>query len=660
VSIEKMLMLNMVGHINDLDGICRDVVLSGCLQPVSALQEIDSTDFTLSATEDNLEPLIDVCFIRPFVSDRDYSIVKRRLSSLREMCPMSKRDRTVYKSLYMDFLKIQILSEELSEEFSNAFMLLKQKELEEGEVAAAIDHLKFLKDLNISLSEVENMKNFTFNLFRITKENVVKLKHNYENVPSVVFSVYRDGEMEIIMTFTPNILKKEADRIFASLNCEKVSLPGKYEGTPADIGKALSKRLEGIRAEKKELEEAFKRLSREKCGKVALLEKSIELEIKCSEIKDNIACTSEFFYLCGWIPESSLKSFKAMLEIYEDRLIIIEKKPEEINESMSPPTKLKNNFLVRPFESMVRMYGIPSYGELDPTTFLGISYMLMFGAMFGDVGQGFVFFLAGLFLKYKQHKDIIGEVLCRLGISSMAFGFLYGSIFGFEHVIKALLIRPMEDIMHILVYAVVFGCGLLIIGFIYNLINSMKHRDLENGVFGKDGIAGLVFYLSVIIFALTKYRGINILPNAVWICCFVILLSMMLFKEPLANLLQNRRPLYHESKKDYFVEGGFGIVETLLSMLSNTLSFIRVGAFALNHVGLFLAFSALAKMMQNNVESILIYILGNVVIIGLEGLIVFIQGLRLEYYELFSKYYEGSGMEFEPVQLTGSEFIGGI
>jgi V/A-type H+-transporting ATPase subunit I len=109
--------------------------------------------------------------------------------------------------------------------------------------------------------------------------------------------------------------------------------------------------------------------------------------------------------------------------------------------------------------------------------------------------------------------------------------------------------------------------------------------------------------------------------------------------------------LFEEGAKDYFIESGFEVIETLLAMFTNTLSFIRVGAFALNHVGLFIAFSAMASMTKSGVASVLILILGNVIIICLEGLIVFIQGLRLEYYELFSKYYEGAGVSFEPIRI---------
>jgi V/A-type H+-transporting ATPase subunit I len=125
----------------------------------------------------------------------------------------------------------------------------------------------------------------------------------------------------------------------------------------------------------------------------------------------------------------------------------------------------------------------------------------------------------------------------------------------------------------------------------------------------------------------------------------------MLLKEPMTNLVKGVRPLYSESKVDYFVEGGFGMLETLMSIFSNTISFIRVGAFAKNHVGLFIAFQALAEMMGNPIGSTVMIVLGNVVIIGLEGLIVFIQGLRLEYYELFSKYFDGAGYEYNPILL---------
>ncbi len=168
-------------------------------------------------------------------------------------------------------------------------------------------------------------------------------------------------------------------------------------------------------------------------------------------------------------------------------------------------------------------------------------------------------------------------------------------------------------------------------------------------MFGKNGLVGLVFYISLLVFAYTKINNVKSLNTNTWVILFVVLLALMVFKQPIANIILKKRPLYNEDKSDYYIEGGFGVIETLLSMFSNTISFIRVGAFALNHVGLFIAFASMAQMINNGFGSAFMYVLGNIIIIGLEGLIVFIQGLRLEYYELFSKYYEGSGFEFNPI-----------
>ena len=131
----------------------------------------------------------------------------------------------------------------------------------------------------------------------------------------------------------------------------------------------------------------------------------------------------------------------------------------------------------------------------------------------------------------------------------------------------------------------------------------------------------------------------------------IVAIIIMVLKEPLANIIEKKSPLYEGEVSAYYVESGFNIIETILSLASNTISFIRVGAFSLNHVGLFLAFKTMAQMANGGIKGFLILILGNIVVICLEGLIVFIQGLRLQYYELFGKYFKGEGIEFNPIRL---------
>jgi V/A-type H+-transporting ATPase subunit I len=281
--------------------------------------------------------------------------------------------------------------------------------------------------------------------------------------------------------------------------------------------------------------------------------------------------------------------------------------------------------------------------------------MIMFGFMFGDLGQGALFLIAGLLLAHKFHHPNLGGVLSRIGASSMLFGTLFGSVFGSEDVIKPLLFRPMDNINTVLLIGVALGVVFTTVSFIYNFVNSFKVRDIERGVFDKNGVVGLLFFWIILLTAISMLtKGGTPVPLGAIIAVLVILLALMVLKNPLSNLITGHRPLYDSGVSDYYVESSFGIVETLLSMLSNTISFVRVGAFTLNHVGLFIAFATLADMIKSSAGSVAVLVVGNIIVICLEGMVVFIQGLRLEYYELFSKYYDGAGVEYNPARLRFS------
>ena len=663
MSIEKMIMLNMVGHMENIDNVSKAIVIEGVIEPVNAMHEIDTTDFTVKTTEDNLEVLMDVCYIRPYSSDRDYTELQNKMNKIKNMCPNVRVNGIRKEEMICEYDRLCTAIMAMAAKLEATYDDLQEKRVERDKIKDALEHLKFISNLDISLDDLNNLKYMDFRLMKISSENIKKLKGNYENIPSIAISIYKEIDYEIIIAFTPYVLMAEAHRIFKSLNCEAVTLPSEGNGTPRNISDKLEEKLSSLECEIRNLERELKDSIKENIRDIAIMDKSLELELKSNQVKNSMACTNEFFYFSGWIPIKSIMRIKKCLSFCEEGLIITEKSAKEVSKTIVPPTSMKNNILVRPFESMVSMYGVPSYGELDPTSFLALSYMILFGAMFGDVGQGLIFVIAGLYILHVKKRTNLGGVILRLGISSVFFGFAYGSVFGFEelpHFLAEILgveemphffIRPMENIMDTLVYGVIFGCSLLLISYIYSLINNYRKKDLENGVFGKDGLVGLIFFISMLSFAYCKYESISLLSDGIWYSIFIISLILMLLKEPMANLILGKRPLYEESKTDYFVEGGFGIIETLISLFSNTLSFIRVGAFALNHVGLFMAFTALAKMMQGS-GSVIMYILGNIVILGLEGLIVFIQGLRLEYYELFSKYFEGGGVEFKTVRIN--------
>lgn len=371
---------------------------------------------------------------------------------------------------------------------------------------------------------------------------------------------------------------------------------------------------------------------------------SLNYQDKATELKNNMAKGDEYFYISGWVPESEIGKFED-LEKKHKHTTVTTKEVGKVSEI--PPTKLKNNKVFRPFEYLVNMYGAPNYDEVDPTPFFAITYMLLYGLMFGDLGQGLVFLALG-FLLTKKNK-VYGDLLKRIGISASVFGLMYGSFFGKEDLIPTLLIKPFDNVMTVLIASVIFGISLMLISYIIGIYNKVKKQnDIEEGIFGKEGLAGLMMMLSFIIIVLNLV-GKSLIPMAIGKIFLIISIIMIIFKKPIARKISGSKKLYDSSKSDYYIESSFSIIEALLSVFSNLVSFTRVGAFAINHVGLYMAFEVMANLVGGGFWGFIILLLGNILIIGLEGMIVFIQGLRLEFYEMFSKYYQGNGRLFRPI-----------
>lgn len=445
------------------------------------------------------------------------------------------------------------------------------------------------------------------------------------------------GNEDYLLVY-PKSVEDEVNRTISSLGFIDKEIPEKSS-------------LEQIKKEYKEnqekLEEVNKKLEKikeENIDDLKNLPKTIDFYKKSSKLKDKMLKGRKYFYLSGWVPQSKLQVVKDTVDKYEDSLVDQKKNSQTI---ANPPTKLKNNKIARPFEFLVNMYGAPNYNELDPTGFFAITYMLLYGLMFGDLGQGLIFVLAS-FLIEKKNK-IFGQLVRRIGLSASFFGLMYGSFFGIEDLIPTLLIKPFDNILKVLVASVAFGVILLFISYILGIYNKLhKQKDLEEGVFGKEGIAGLIMMISFILIILNIVK-VNPIPMPVSIISLILSIVLMIFKQPISRKLLDIYPIYDKSSSDYYIESSFSIIEALLSVFSNLVSFTRVGAFAINHVGLYMAFEVMSKLVGGGFIGIIILILGNILIIGLEGMIVFIQGLRLEFYEMFSKYYKGDGQKFSPI-----------
>ncbi|MES9974026.1 MAG: V-type ATPase 116kDa subunit family protein [Candidatus Thiodiazotropha sp.] len=341
--------------------------------------------------------------------------------------------------------------------------------------------------------------------------------------------------------------------------------------------------------------------------------------------------------LQGWIPAEDISLVEIALRDKLPNAFVLETRDPKPEERGLVPSVMRHNRLLRPFSSLVMQYGVPRYGEVNPTQLFALTYILMFGMMFGDVGHGAVIIAVTLLLRRKLGSFTPFGIAA--GLASILFGFLYGSIFGYEHIMHALWIAPLTDPLYMLTVALLWGVGFIILVTLINIFNHMMIGDRIGALFGDNGLLSLLLYTGLLGTGYSFYNTGSISPY--W-GTLAILTLIGIF----AHKLVEQEAAIGERILVAFIE----TFETITGYASNTLSFLRVAAFSLNHVALAIAVFTLANMMGDMGHWITV-ILGNIFILVLEGLIVAIQVLRLEFYEGFSRFYSGDGKAFKPLTL---------
>ena len=381
------------------------------------------------------------------------------------------------------------------------------------------------------------------------------------------------------------------------------------------------------------------------------------------KLVQTISKFNQFHYMylvTGWVPETKLTKLRETIAEVSDNTLVEARTPTS-SERLTAPFEFHNPPILRMFERLVTIYGYPAYDELDPTPIVAITFPLIFGVMFGDVGHGLMLALLGFLILSRRVQALesfsaFGGIVAVSGIVSMIFGFLYGSIFGFEQVLPALWLHPLDSTSAILIATISLGMAVITIGMIYNVIGTALKGAWLQALVNRNGVAGILFYWSLIGLAAGYLTpsvpvGTAVLGASAVVTGLVIALSSLL-----ESLVERRTPPKGHVGMAV-VEGFFELFENILTVMSNTLSYVRMGAFAVAHGALSMVVFILAKMVDpgQSVGYWLVVALGNLLVIGFEGMIVAIQTLRLEYYELFSKFFTASGERYQPLTLLLSE-----
>jgi V/A-type H+/Na+-transporting ATPase subunit I len=412
----------------------------------------------------------------------------------------------------------------------------------------------------------------------------------------------------------------------AALKGHELALPGWLNGRRPEVIKQLEERLTEISQQGEQLK-----------GQINGLCVSEQIAKALGDVKrmewfmthvSSLPVTENFAWVTGWTSDLSGELVnKALDESGVNAIIHFPDAPAE----KQAPMVMNNPWWAQPFEMFSNMLGTPGNDEADPSKILAILVPLLFGYMFGDLGHGLVLLLAGIFL---SRRFPITRILIANGLSAMLFGFVFGSVFGREDLIPALWLNPLEDPLPVMFLPLGGGVVILLLGLLLNAFESYWRKEFLGWL--QVEAAVLVLYVSLIFgFFYTDIFYVSALA-LLWYFA--------------GNLLQSSA-----SPLMVILTAVAKLLESVSELLINTFSFIRVGAFALAHAGLSLAFFIMSESTENLFLSALVLVLGNVIVIFLEGLVVTIQTTRLILFEFFIRFLRGSGRVFHPLAAPTEE-----
>ncbi len=639
MAIEKMKFVKVTGPVSQLNSFLSACCVDGNFQPEQALQHMSATMGYTSLSEDNpYAPTIQKIeeLIRENDSAPNPSIVG---TDSRDIVPDEQTKE------YIDALdrRLSAIQDE-------------RKELEEQlrQCRSGIDQFSHFTNFDVSFEEIFECE-FTKTRFgHMPIENYEKLM-SYNDNPYVLFIPCSSDETDYWGLYcAPNECIDEVDGIFASLYFERLYIPGAV-GTAEEIIEQLQNNIEIIENGLKELDEqaaSVWRDNRSQCNEIYT--RLVDLNT-IFDLRRYAACHNKYFFYVGWVPASHVTDFEKTAEAIED----VEVEVNDPDAKQTPPVKLKNPGIFKPFEYFVDMYGLPSYSDIDVTGFVAITYTILFGIMFGDLGQGLVLFLLGI-LGWKFKKLALARIIIPCGLSSAVFGFVFGSVFGYEEMLDPVYhalgweskpLHVMESINTVLLFAIGIGIVLVVLAMLLNVYSCLKHKKIGEAIFSNNGLVGILMYLAGVAFCISFMTGRTILPNAVIFGVMGVCAVLLFIKEIPIGIIDKHPNWKPESVMDFVLQNIFELIEYILSYFSNTVSFLRVGAFVIVHASMMMVVFTLGSEGEN----IPVIIIGNIVVIALEGLLTGIQGLRLEFYEMFSRFYDGGGRAFEPVRLQRSK-----
>ncbi|NIA09790.1 MAG: hypothetical protein GWP10_08680, partial [Nitrospiraceae bacterium] len=481
------------------------------------------------------------------------------------------------------------LEEELEFIEKRALGPLDRKKEVKGAISeheSLIARLQLLAPLKIDLGRLHDLRYVTWRAGLIPEENLNKLEQSLVDTHHALIPVGRKERRVVLVAMSLKEDKEILLRALKSAFWDPLELPPGIHGTIEEALDRLTTELEHLKSELSDLDSEGAELTKKYGARLKYLREEILLARQLLKAQAEFGQIDHTYLLTGWIPVALFEQLKEqILKATSRKALVDQVDPEDVKEVRSGilkiPILFNNPMLIRPFERLTTLYGTPSYEEIEPTVFLAVSFLLLFGMMFGDVGHGIVLCAIGYYVFRRMYRYIdYGVILMECGVSSMIFGLLYGSVFGLEDLFPALWMHPMDEINHFMMMSVFLGMGIISLGLIINLINVIRqHRYGE--LLSTSGLAGaLLYWLSVGLFVRYLLSG-GLSPFELIFAKVAAgaLLILMILQRPVRAVLAQR----HKGKKWAQLPPGLGgtilesfieVLDDFLRYLANTVSFV--------------------------------------------------------------------------------------
>ena len=522
------------------------------------------------------------------------------------------------------------------------------------------DMLTTMETMKTDLIAMEELKLIHVAVANLPHKNFDGLKTALADFSLVLHRSYLTKETDFLSLAVPSKQGSDVEKILKLHHAETFTIP---KDLPRGVAQALTEvnnQLKQNMQKEKAFSDALNKLSKENMNKLTSWKETTGNILALLNAKRKILESGRLATVQGFVPKKKSQALtKKIHEMLGEKAIVLQKEPVE---DQDPPTSLSNNRFVRPFEEITRLYGLPHYDELDPTPIMAITFPILFGLMFGDIGHGLILLVGGLtvglLIKKNQGIRNVCWIMAACGVAAIVAGALYGEFFGKE-LFAPLWFSPFKNVFDFLIFSLVVGVIQIMSGMFMEMANFLIKHNVIDAVL--TSIPKIAFYVGGV-YVVIVYK-LNI---GAWFSGPVLLIILpfiiLVIAKPtfMAASHFSFRSIQTEGQEELKKggEGSFGqsLFESgdlVTRLLSNSISYTRILALLMAHWALLLVVYTVADLIgfasiPTLIASGIIIVFGNIFVLGLEGLIVFIHSLRLHFYEWFSKFYGGTGTEFNP------------